>query len=121
DADYPPVAASHHGAVFDLVDLEGRSVGSVAWLDDYTDTSSEKAQNALEYRVRNRSPILAAGPGNTFALWNVKPDERVEYAVERDAKAARGWSVRETARKPLAAERPKPKPAEPLPLGPLAA
>ncbi len=97
------------GGIFTLVDLKGASIWSVEWLDDYTDRSSEKADDLLAEQVRKKSPILSVGPGNRFALWNVKSNERVEFAVERDESASSGWTVTEIARKPIEQERPKPE------------
>jgi len=121
-ADYRPVDLewSQNGAIFNLVNLKGESVWGIQWLDDYTDRKDKQADERLEYELRQRSPILSTGPGNRFALRHVRPNQRVEFAVEKDASAPEGWSVIEVSRTPFEPVTPKSKPAQALALKQLA-
>lgn len=117
-SDYRPVDLgwSRDGGVFALVDLKGEPVWSLALPDDYTDTTSEKADDRLEGEVQRGAPILSVGPGERFALWHVREKQRVEYALEKDVAAAKGWSVREVSRAPFVVEKPQPKAIESIEL-----
>lgn len=111
------LAWSKSGATFALVDVKGEPVWSLSLPEDYTDRSSAEASEKLSDRFVWGAPVLACGPGNTFALHLVHDGVRAEYAVEQDASAPRGWSVRETARKPFEAETPRaPTAAAPIAL-----
>jgi hypothetical protein len=80
---------NHGGVAYALLDDEGRAAWRVDWPDD-----------TVRRLARGRpDPILELGPG-TFVLHRLATDERVAFAVERDA--AGPWSVRETSRRPLA-------------------
>ena len=89
------------GAVFSLADLKGHSVWSVTLPDDYTDNRGESATRKLKQELRSSKCILSSGPGNTFALWYVKPHQRVEYRVEPSPGQEPQWRVVETSRAPI--------------------
>ena len=89
---------SQDGGIFALHDVTGRVVWRSLLLDDYTDTTSEKADDALEGSLRDGPFILTAGPGHRFVVRHVKENARVEYAVEKDASGS--WNVKEVGRTP---------------------
>jgi streptogramin lyase len=93
---------SRRGCVYSLADLTGRSVWSQLLADDYTDPTSEKATQTLEYEAARRDAILAVGPGNRFTLRHLREKQAVEYAFEREGSTESGWTVVEVGRKPLA-------------------
>jgi len=108
-ADYRPqdLGWPMEGCVFALHDLEGEVVWSHELLDDYTDRSSEKADDRLARELETGGAIVAVGPGDTFVLRHVREGSRVEYGVERDENDR--WVVRELVREPWAEPEPEPE------------
>ena len=97
DYDAADVDWSQDGAVFALHDVAGKVVWRLGLLDDYTDRTSEKADDALEHEARRTGAIVSVGPGARFVLHHFREGARVEYAVERTGDA---WNVKAVAREP---------------------
>lgn len=83
------------GGRFTVIDRTGAESWRIDLPDDY-EFDGDADGVALEGAYDRIGPILAVGPGPTFALWHIKSGERVEYRV--DVAAAAGARVIETSR-----------------------
>jgi hypothetical protein len=102
------------GCVFSLVDLHGQTTWRLPLLDDYTDRRSEKDSEALSNSMEWKPVILSTGPGNRFAVWEVKARVRVEFDVQKDEVS--GWRVVEVGRASYPPKPPTPPAVESIEL-----
>lgn len=86
------------GAIFTLVDLKGKPVWQLNWIDDYAfkDRGEEDA-NHLCYLVSSRGAILACKEPGRFELYSGAKSERISFKVQNEAGA---WKVSEVGRAP---------------------
>ncbi len=104
------VAWAKDGCVFSLNDLHGLTVWRLPLLDDYTDRTTKEASERLSNSMDWKDVILATGPGNHFAVWQVKARQRVEFDVQKDGES--GWRVVEIGRSTYPPAQPAPAAVE---------
>jgi hypothetical protein len=87
--------SSTDGAIFALVDLQGRLVWSFELPTDYT-LSDQEARKKLYELMSERGGILRSDRPREFDLFFAAASQRVTFSVAQDGSG--GWTVKETSR-----------------------
>ena len=96
--------SSRCGAVFTLVDQQGKPVWSLSLDDDYTAPGDENAEDRIREMIRSQGAILSVNKQPAFDLHLVKDHKRVAFSVTEAANGS--WAVRETSRTPFTPNAP---------------
>jgi hypothetical protein len=86
------------GAMFSLLDLEGRGIWSLALPEDYTIAGDEAAEDRLRDEIRAEGAILENKEPGVFEIRFAAAADRVRFKVDRDPEVESGWRVREISR-----------------------
>lgn len=98
--------ASTVGAIYALVDLEGRPVWTTELPVDYEIPGNEEAEDQLRALIRHSGGIVKFDSSDGFDILFAKEAQQVHFAVERDDDG--DWSVSETSRAPYQLVPPAP-------------
>ena len=104
------------GAVFSLLDFEGRRGWSLVLPEDYTIAGDEAAEDRLRDEIRFEGAIRENKESGVFEIRFAAANEWGQFKVDRDPKADTGWTVREISRaKYMPQSKVKPETQDPPP------
>ncbi|RYD77219.1 MAG: hypothetical protein EOP84_15830 [Verrucomicrobiaceae bacterium] len=111
-------ATERAGALFLLVDQEGKTVWSLDLPDDYTASGDDLLKWRIRRTLEENGAILEVGQEGRFSLWFAAESKKVTFQVSRTEGEKTGWNVVEVAREPYEIptekETPPPLPERPL-------
>lgn len=90
------VAFGPYGALFTLIDLDGKPVWTLGLPNDYTALYNAEADRDLTWYLMKHPAILRSHSPKRFEIRSFAKNQRIEFGVNQDATGS--WVVSEVSR-----------------------